>query len=204
VNRHLKSVGAAVVCMAVGLSLTALSVPALVYSVRATRAFATYHRVRWRPGDLTPADLLRRCDEAYPLYRHNYRLSLTATDTAFTAGEAEADFDRADMLLQAAEDWCDRGLEENGLHMELRSIKARLIAYGSRKEAVAYWDRYLDWHFWDPMNHALMVDLSVDAGDLARAEAALQWLKGSRYYVPALKRIEAARKAQALPPPASR
>jgi len=188
-----KPIGAAVARIAAGLLVTALCVPALVYALRATGSFVVYHRAKWRSADLTPAAVLELCDRAHALYPHNYRLSILAADTALEAGEAEADFDKADTLLQTAEEWCDTGLAQNDMNVELRSMKARLIAYGSRKEAVAYWERYLDWDFWDPLNHALMVDLSVAAGNLARAEAALRWLKGSQYYSSALKRIEAAR-----------
>ena len=183
----------AIACIAGGLLLSLLSVPALIYGVRATRAFPAYHRARWRSEGVASARLLDLCARAHAQYPHNYRLSVLAAKTAFAQGRA-GDDDKADALLQAAEDWCDTGLEQNPVNTELREIKARLIAYGSDEEAVEYWERYLDWHFWTPVNHAVMVDLSVNAGNLSRAEAALKWLEGSQYHATAKKRIEEARR----------
>jgi len=190
VKKHIQP--GAIACIATGLLLSALSVPALIYGVRATRAFIAYHRARWRSEGVAPARLLDLCARAHAQYPHNYRLSVLAARTAFAQGQT-GDDDRADALLEAAEEWCDTGLEQNSVHTELRELKARLIAYGSEKEAVEYWERYLDWHFWAPVNHAVMVDLSVNAGNLSRAEAALKWLEGSPYHTAAKKRIEEAR-----------
>lgn len=184
-----------VVAILAGLLLSALSVPALVYGLHATRAFATYHQAKWRSSGMPPGSLLELCDDAHAQYPHNYRLSTLAAETALAQGLA-AGGEEADAFLEMAEDWCDTGLEQNASHPELREMKARLLAYGSHREAVAYWERYLDWHFWEPWNHAVMVDLSVEAGDLARAEAALKWLEGSAHHAAALRQIEEARKQQ--------
>ena len=63
----------------------------------------------------------------------------------------------------------------------MRALKARLVSLESPAEAVAYWDEYLDWNFWQPLNHMVMVELAVSAGDFTRASDALKWLKGTSH-----------------------
>jgi len=101
----------------------------------------------------------------------------TAYDTAFDAG-GRADDER----LSIARRWCEIGLELNPFRRPLRVLKTGLLARDSLRDAIDYWERYVDWHFWDPGNHALLAELYAEDGDFGKAMQSLRWVQGSEHY----------------------
>ena len=90
-------------------------------------------------------------------------------------GRDAAEFERI------ARHWCDAGLALNPFKSQLRLLKARLLREESPRAAAAFWAEYVDWDYWNPHNHAMLVEFYCDAGLLERAVEPLLLLKGREY-----------------------
>ena len=84
--------------------------------------------------------------------------------------------------LAIAEHWCRIGLTLNPHKRALHYLDVRLTSRTSLNDAIVKWERYVDWDFWDPFNHAELVRLYSDAGSFGKAADSLYWLEGSSYY----------------------
>jgi hypothetical protein len=79
-------------------------------------------------------------------------------------------------------------------------IRARLIAEKDPDAAVAYWQEYVDWHYWEPFNHCALAEFHAIAGNFTEAFKALELIKGMEYYDEGLRRInERWRREMAMP-----
>ena len=147
-------------------------------STRATLSAWDYYRAHYAAGAVSPDEVLRLCERAYRRYPANHWLCLWAADVAFHERDAgsEKDWQRR---LDETDVWTGRGLRMNWYDARLRQMKARLLVRRSPAEAVAYWREYLDWSFWSPEHHLVMLQLCLAANDFAGAMESLRWLKGT-------------------------
>lgn len=158
-----------------------------VHAVRVAAAQVLYHAVKY--GTQTDADeLLRLAEQAYRLYPFHYWLCAWAGELAYERRMA-ADGSEQARRVAAAETWCQRGLQVNPYLLELRELKARLLARKSPAAAAAYWREYVDWHFWFPDNHAFLAELYAEAGDFDLALEELKWAQRSSLYETARCRV---------------
>ncbi|MDI6774144.1 MAG: hypothetical protein QME60_01940 [Verrucomicrobiota bacterium] len=130
----------------------------------------------------------RRCEDAQRLYPWNYWFCVWTAESAW--------HERFDLLgreipehVKMAAYWCDNGLARNPYKSQLRLLKTRLLERESVVEALRYWEACVDWEFWNPYNHAVLVDLRARAGDYAGAMESLEWVKGSSHYEYAASRL---------------
>lgn len=172
-----------------GLALVAVSVAGAIYAVRAGWSQHLYWRVKYGPERRDVDAVLRLGATAHRLYPHNYNLCMWIAEHA--PSRSGSDLAGAYGL---AEEWCDRGLSLNPYPRGLRFLKMCLLHRTSVADALAYWKEYVEWQFWEPYNHAVLVDLYVATGQLDEAERSLHWVKGSPHFKNAKQLLDAARR----------
>ena len=186
--------------LAAGLLLLVISAVGAVHGVRAGLSQALYRQAKFGAGRDNPRGILRRCAAAHKLYPLNYYACIWAAEQAYyTVGQTRAA--ESDQRLLAAQTWCDRGLELNPYRSQLRLLKTRLLARTALPNAIEYWETYVNEHFWEPYNHAVLVDLYARAGRFEDASAALKWVEGSPHYNEARTQLTAAFTQEAMAPP---
>lgn len=164
-----------------GVGLVAVGAVGIYHGVRASIAAALYHEAKYGAASRTPEEIFRLCGRAHRLYPYSYAVSQWAADTAWNSRYA----DGVDTWLKRVEEterWTDRALAQNPYLMNARQMKARLLALYSPTAAVPYWQTFLDWAFWNPEHHFVMVELCLETGDFGGAVAALRWTQGSPFH----------------------
>lgn len=182
---------------AAGTLLLGISLVGVVHGTRAALAHVMYFDAKYGSAKTFPAGILRRYAQAHALYRFNYRFSTWAGETA----DAESRAGDAARSGDAARRCCEAGLAQNPHHGPLRLLKTRLLERESPAEAARYWERYVDWQYWNPQNHAILVELYARAGDFDRAAKSLALIRKTRWHEAASRRLRAAW-AQEMKPPA--
>ena len=138
-----------------GAVLLALSVFGVYYGAKASLAQYAYYRAKYGDARGDVDSIARLCEQAHRLYPHNYRFCAW---TAASAWKARGTGDTPERVA-TADNWCAVGLAVNPLHRPLRLLRARLLQRQAPGEAAAYWARYVEWHFWEPANHAILAEL---------------------------------------------
>ena len=170
------------------VSLLIVSVLGVTRGVRATAAYALYHHARYGRGGESVPGILAGCAAAYRYYPYNYYFAMFAAERAYCSlpGTTGDEMARRE---SAADYWCETGLYLNPYKMKLRLIRARLMAKESPSDAVSYWSSYVDWHYWEPLNHCTLAEFHAMAGDFDEAFRTLDTIKGRAYYEEGLKRV---------------
>jgi len=184
-----------------GMLLLAISMLGVTYACRLAAAQDLYFRaisIREARGNLK--DILNLCESADRIYRHNYLFCILAAQeayyTSFGAGKVDAE-----QRIIESERWCNAGLKQNHYRVQLRKLKAYLLACKSAQNAISYWEEYVDWHFWEPANHTLLVELYSLSGQYEKALDSLALIRNTPYYSDARKKmIDAWDKESSLPP----
>ena len=164
--------------LVVGILLMTGGGVGLLHAVRAAQSAWGYYRAHYAAGAASPDEVLRLCERAYRTYPENHWLCLWAADAAFQDRDSGSK-QHWQRRLDETELWTGRGLLRNPYDARLRELKARLLVRRSPAEAVAYWREYLDWSFWSPEHHLVMLQLCLAADDFAGAMESLRWLKGT-------------------------
>jgi len=177
----------AAILLLCGAALASLSLLGMWHGARAALAFAGYHHARYSSArSAIPREVSVRCSAAYRLYPHNYYFCVWTAEKLYYEGDA------AGADAEAVRVWCDRGLDLNPHKRQLQLLKAHLLAEESPALAVEWWERYLDWQFWEPFNHVAMVHFCAQAGDFAKGREALRWASPSPHYEEARKAFQEA------------
>jgi hypothetical protein len=170
----------------------------IVHGLRAAVAQVLYHQAKYGSAHGDVFHTLSRCAAADRLYPHNYYFAMWAAERAYYTQNVAADQTVA--LLDAAQRWCDAGLAMNRHKSSLRLLKTRLLGRESPERASAYWEEYVGWNFWNPHNHAVLVELYLAEGRFGKASRALRWVKGSKYYGHAQQAVQKAWANEMKPP----
>ena len=174
--------------LSLGIVLFILSASGFLYACRVTRAQVLYREAKYGAPSASPQETLELCEQSHRLYRRGYYLCIWAAETAYLNRNGP-DGGELRERVAVARRWCDRGLMLNPYDAQLRELKARLLARDSVAAAAAYWERHVDWNFWDPWNHAVLAELYAGVGEYGRALESLEWAKGSASYAVARKRV---------------
>lgn len=188
--------------MAAGLLLVAAGGWGTVFAARATWAYTAYQRAKYLmpPGQADAA--LRLADRTHAAFPWNYFLCMLAAETAYDKWQTAASGHGGDFRRSAAF-WTEEGLRLNPYKRPLRYIQAHLLAEHAPLEAALAWERYVDWHFWDPYNHAVLVHLHALAGRYHDALRSLELIRGTREERMARRALRAAwQRERSAPPPA--
>lgn len=173
----------------VGVVLLVVSGSGVAYGGRAAMASWLSFRAQYGSPPATVEQVLIWCREAYSLYPQNYFFSIFSAETAYyQANEVHGDA-RVERLRQARL-WCDRGLAQNVYKSQLRRLKTRFLWEESPMTAIAYWEAYTDWQFWEPYNHATLAELYARAGEMEKAERSLKWVEGDSSYAQVKETVE--------------
>lgn len=174
-----------------GLGLLALAVAGTGYGLRASRAQAEYYRAKYGALRNQPAKALALAESSHDQYPLSFYLCAWAAEVAYY-GDWGAEEPGPLARRQLAQRWCERGLALNGWYRPLRLLEVRLVAEHSLPDAIRLWERYVDWQFWDPYNHAVLVDLYSSAGRYEQAVEALALVKGSSSEKAARRQVQQA------------
>jgi hypothetical protein len=184
-----------------GLVLISMSVVGIAHGLRAGVSQIIHCSTRYGSGNenITPEDASRKCEKAHKLYPYNYYLCAWMSEKAYYNL-----FDKEGKEIAGRKDiaraWCAKGLALNQYKSQLRLMNTRFLAEESLPEAIAYWREYVDWDFWDPYSHAVLVGYYAEAGDVESAAAELRWVEGSAHHKDSSRKLnEAWKKEMQIP-----
>ncbi len=184
----------------VGLILLILSLFFVVYSVRAGISQLIYYRAK--NGYSDTGDLYKIYRQTNHLYPYNYRFFAWSAEEAFNRGSKATDEKSRDKNFELAELLCDKGLALNKYERPLPFIKTQLLYRKSPTDAVVYWEKYVEWDYWNSYNHAVLASLYAGIGKFGQAMQTLQFIKGTPDYNSAEKIVmQYWDKAMSEPPP---
>jgi len=165
--------------ISLGAVLVGVGLLGALYSVRVAHASQIYRVVKYGALSETNASAVavaEACEAAFALYPHNYYLSIEAARRLWPArGVASVERNAG---LQMVETWCGRGLAQNPYPWQLRRTKARLLGLESPVAAADYWEQFVEWQYWKPLNLQILVEYYARAGRLAEASELLPLLEG--------------------------
>jgi hypothetical protein len=124
---------------------------------------------------------LSHASRAWALYPHNAHLCQWVAEKALYDGPGPDGLPEQRRLRIAAL-WCGRGLALMPRNRVLLLAHTRMLQRSDPAGAAAFWSRYVEWHFWDPFNHAVLAGLLARSGDFAGALKALELTAGSRWH----------------------
>lgn len=178
---------------AVGSVLLLGSVMAMGHGARATMAVWLSYSAQKESAQTDVEGLLKSCARAYALYPWNYYFSIFAAEAAYYRADEVRGEARAERLRQSRL-WCDRGLAQNPYRSQLRRLETRFLWEESPLKAIAYWEAYTEWQFWNAYNHATLAELYAKAGEFAKAEAELKWVERDASYAETKRCVEREKK----------
>lgn len=146
-------------------------------SARAYTAQAMYFDSRFGDARTNVMQIVNDCSLAHELYPYNYYYCWWAAINAYN-GHFDVQEPAGERLLSASKQWCDTGLELNFTNPDLRLLKTWLLERDSKQEAVRFWEAYVDWQYWEPVNHAFLAELYADVGDFESAYRELKLIRG--------------------------
>ena len=181
--------------------LFVIALAGLFQSTRAALAYTLYRKAKYGAAADDPVRVLKLSERSHGLYPYNYYLCIHAAETAYHAGLSREDEAERGRLLRSADYWCRRGLQLNPHKRALHLLRSRLLARSSPAEAAEWWAAYVDRHFWEPFNHAMLVEFRAQAGQFDKALESLEWVKGSAHYDRASEALQQAWRREMAPPP---
>jgi len=151
-----------------------------VYSLRVTLAQIFYYEAKYGVSKDCIDGIIWRAEKIKSLYPWHY---LAFTHAAARANkEAKDNPERMIEMKDIANRFCTLSLRLNPYKRQMRLMEARLISEKNTLLAVDKWKSYLEWAFWDPLNHKIMVEFYLKAGDFASAMESLEFTLNSPYY----------------------
>lgn len=160
--------------------LILVAIMGFIYSVRATIAQVLYYSAKYGSARNYTDGIIWRAERIKNLYPQHYLAFTYAASSAYR--ESKNNSLREKEMKNIAREFCDLALESNPYKRQMRLLDARLIAENNPYAAVEKWKNYLEWAFWDPLNHKLMIEFYLKAGDIASAVESLEFTIGSPYY----------------------
>lgn len=178
----------------IGILILVMSTAGLLYAGRAAWAARLSYRAQHGLPQPDVEQVLAWSQRAYVLYPYNYYLSIFAAETAYyRAGDVRGE--AREERLRMAQLWCERGLEQNRYKSQLRRLKTRFLWEESPAKAIAYWEAYTDWHFWEPYNHATLAEMYAKAGEFEKADLELKLISAfPGFHDEALRGVEKERR----------
>ncbi len=173
-----------------GILLVVIGSAGAWHAVQSERVACLYRKARYgsAAGDLQQIRVL--AERAYAVSPVHYLFWTWVAECARDAGKA-ATGEAREELASARARWCERGLSANPWSPSLRAIHAGLLCERDPRAAVRWWESCVDWHYWEPYNHALLAELYARAGDFPRAFGVLGRIRGQSYAGEGMAIVEA-------------
>lgn len=175
-----------------GFLLAAAGAAGVCHACRVSAAQALYFRAKYGADAADGDKVLALCSMAHAFYPHNYYCALLAGQRAWDMRSGCSSDEERAVLTALAAHWCDVGLALNPYQLDLRYLRMRILEAFSIQEAIAYWQRHVEWQFWAPYNHLVLVELHSKAGDFEKAVEAMKWVRGTEYEREASARLREA------------
>jgi hypothetical protein len=160
----------------------------LVYSLRAHSAQWTYHDLKFSGVAIHFEEADGRARDAQALYPFNYRLC------DWMASQAWDRYDSASKTRSTAlsdvGDWTGNAIALNPYPRSICEIRRKYLEETSLTEAIRYWSEFVEWSFWDPYNHAVLLELHVRTRNLDGALSEMKWVRNSPYAPRAVEFIQ--------------
>ena len=172
-----------------GAILFLVSIAGILQATRAGVAQIIYYHSRYISPDSGSETIVKQCETAHSFYPYNYYFCIWAGENAYH-NRGKGNTARSRELLVAAKNWAGIGHDLNPYNSELAVLMTDVLSGTSIDDAISLWESYLDWNFWEPFNHFVMIDLYIKAGRLEEAEEALYWLQDTKYFTDLAKRLE--------------
>lgn len=166
------------VCALLGACLMTGSVALAWHGLRASVASQKYHAAKYGDAKGDVDTVLKLGEEAWTRYRWNYHFCILAAEAAHHAAENTTNLQSSAHMKDAERLWCERGLVLNRHKSQLRILKARSLSETSPLDAARYWEAFVDWDYWDPYHHRVLVEFYAAAGEFERAEECLNVIEG--------------------------
>lgn len=167
--------------IATGLVLAVIGCVGLWISINISVAQNIYFEAKYGTTASDQDAILLACSMAHSFYPHNYYCALLAAETAWNRRNKTRTASERSVFAAEAEKWCDIGLKLNPYERSLRYLKMRILEERSIGDAIRYWERHVEWQFWSPFNHLVLVELYANAGEFEKALESLKWVRGTEY-----------------------
>ena len=177
----------------VGFVLLVVCSAGTIYAACATISQRAYRAAKYGAGKDDLELALKLCRTAGKLYPFNFYVQQYIGERAYYGSFDAESHEEATALLKLSQHWCDRGIRLNYYDRTLRLRRVALLARKDLDSAVAEMERYLDWHYWHPHNHATIARLYARAGEFDKAEQSLFLVERSTYYEDAVRGVELAK-----------
>jgi len=148
------------------------------YSINATRAQVMYAKSRYAQGSksLTPESVYSNYVYAANLYPYNFYFSAYAGENFFYNISNYNSREAAENLEIIKEIAAD-GIEINPYNSQLIYLHMRMLETESPKAALDYWQKFVDWYFWNDYNHSVLAELYAKSGMYEKAMNELKYLE---------------------------
>jgi hypothetical protein len=172
--------------------LLILAVAGIVHGVRASASAFFYHRAKYGAPSRDCRAALPLCESAFRLGPRSYAVCLYGTESAFKLVLDRRGGELPPELIEQLRKWCERGLRLNPHKKQLRFTEMWLESRQSVLAARDSWTRYMEWDFWEPDNHRILLELHLAVGDYSSALDELRWLRHTPLCDGARKRVREA------------
>jgi hypothetical protein len=187
------TIAVGLVCAAVGLVLS-------VGMARTSVAHGLYHCAKYGAAAADPSRVEALTERIRDLHPWHYYAFMRAAASANDAAVASAGETRATWLARSRR-WCGEALALNPYRRPLRLLHARLLALESPAEGLKAWQRYVDWEYWNPDNHAELARFHLLAGDFDAALSTLEMARGGTRIEAVREEVTAAWRHEMIAPP---
>jgi hypothetical protein len=160
-----------------------------VYSFRTAMAQGIYHDLKFGTDTVDFDGISDDARVAQHLYPVNYRLCSWVAQQAWDQYAATGESHK--MQLNEALEWSARAVELNPYPRDIRESRRKSLEETNLAEAITDWSAFVDWNFWDPYNHAVLLELFVKANNLEGAFSELKWVRGTPYAVRSIDLLRA-------------
>jgi hypothetical protein len=171
-----------------GILVTLVALWAMHGAIQATRGERLYQRVKF--GSLKLADVPQRAqvlEQAFALRPTHYNLCTLAAEMQW---HDRLHPQRGSSALARCQVWTQRGLSLNTRMPQLRIQHARLLAESDPLAAATYWADYVDDHYWNPYNQAVLCDFYARAGRIEQAASVLARIRGMGHHAWASQQLQ--------------
>lgn len=166
---------------AIGVVVGIVGLVGVFQSARFAVSSALYRQARYGEyvgGERREVRALGLANAAYRLDPENHNFWSWLADRLAGAYEA----DRNPEMKAGAALWAERGLAVNRYGWRVNVVHTKVLAETAPGDALLFWSRYVDWHYWEPFNHAYLSELNARTGDFSKALEVLRRIEGMPYH----------------------
>ena len=150
------------------------------YSIKATKAQVIYAKSRYSKSskNLSPELVYSNYVYASNLYPYNFYFSAYAGEFFFY-NLASYKGQKALGKLAIIRDIASDGIKINPYNSQLIYLHMRMLETESPKVALEYWQKFVNWYFWNDYNHSVLAELYAKTGMYEKAMNELKYLESN-------------------------